>query len=705
MRVIGGLLFFLLVLAFWAAGLLPVGPRTRPSGATVLPSPEDVATPPPLTDEGAIHFRQQQGVFGNDLVRDGTFSAHWNTRSDTAPRVLAAHPGSNAGFSLTFGGAGSHTHVIIEGRPEEAREGDLSGSTAVVFASAERLSIQEVGLGSVRILRARDLGEDLSALPEMTARLSEGKVSWQRASLADGTPYTLELTMLRGGRVEEGDDGRFVLVGEKGRLRFRMRFLTRHAALHPFTPGTLLRPEAASDERLQTLFAFLAHRETLLGGSWRFLTYFGRDTLLTLRLMGRVLEPEVVARALESVLVRLSPEGRVSHEDIDPEWAALKLRDGRVTEPCFDGRICDYTMVDDDYLLAPIVQYLLEEDLLPEGWLHAPLATGGLNRDALLANAHFVLRSTAAYALSGNARDLRSFSANFYAGDWRDGLMGHCGGRTSYGVNGVLAPAALRAVASLASSLDLEGGPKVKALALRQLKRWEHAAGHFTAKLSKALWRKQVAAYAASVGLPEEDPLLAAHAPLTFPALSLDGAGRPLEVMHSDEGFALLFGRPTPAQLNGAVQRLLAPFPAGLWTDIGIMVSNPAPSRNPDHWQCFDRDGYTGAVAWSWQHALWAAGLARQLERSDLSAHLRSTLEFAQRRLWRLIDRTRRDRATELWSWSFEDGRFGIVPFGQSGGQLTESNVAHLLSTAFLGLKRPDARPDASPPRKAIVAP
>ena len=705
MRAAGVALFFLLVLAFWAAGLLPIGPRAPSSSAEVSSAVEEVAAPQPLTDEGAIHFRQQQGVFGNDLVRDGSFSTHWTTRSDKAPRVRAAHPSSNAGFSLGFAAGSSHTHVIVEGRPEEAREEDLSGSTAVVFASAERMTVQDVVLGSVRILRARELDEDLSALPKMTVALTDGKLSWQRASLADGTPYLLELTMLRGGRIEEGEAGHFELVGHDGRLRFRLRFLTRQVPRHAFKPGALLRPEAESDERLQTLFAFLAYRETLLGGSWRFLTYFGRDTLLTLRLMGRVLTPDVVARALESVLVRLSPEGRVSHEDIDAEWGALKLRDGRVAKPCFDGRLCDYTMVDDDYLLAPTVHYLLEQDLLPDGWLDAPLATGGLNRDALLANARFVLASTSAYARSGNVRDLRTFVQDFHAGDWRDGLMGHCGGQISYSVNGVLAPAALRSVAGLASELDPESAPKIKSLALRQLKRWERAADHFTVNLSKSAWRKQVAAYAASVRLPQEEPLLAAHSALTFPALSLDKQGRPLEVMHSDEGFALLFGRPSAAQLSGAVQRLLAPFPAGLWTDIGIMVSNPAPSTHPEHWQCFDRDAYTGSVAWSWQHALWAAGLARQLERSDLSKYTRSTLEFAQRRLWRLIDRTRRDRATELWSWSFEDGRYGIVPFGQSGGQVAESNVAHLLSTAFLGIKRPNAQPDASASHEAIVAP
>jgi hypothetical protein len=52
--------------------------------------------------------------------------------------------------------------------------------------------------------------------------------------------------------------------------------------------------------------------------------------------------------------------------------------------------------------------------------------------------------------------------------------------------------------------------------------------------------------------------------------------GRPVPVMHSDDGFALLFGAPTPAQLERSVTAMTRAFPAGLLTPVGLLVSNPA---------------------------------------------------------------------------------------------------------------------------------
>ncbi|MBJ7418649.1 MAG: hypothetical protein JHC88_24880, partial [Niveispirillum sp.] len=177
--------------------------------------------------------------------------------------------------------------------------------------------------------------------------------------------------------------------------------------------------------------------------------------------------------------------------------------------------------------------------------------------------------------------------------------------------------------------------------------------------------------------------------PLHFDALALDDAGRPLPVMHSDTGFALLFLTPDAATLDRAIAPLLHRLPAGLMTDAGMVVANaawaPAPIRAE-----FGPGYYHGAVIWSWQQALMAAGLERQLARTDLPAATRTRLQSAQRALWQAIRAVPADqRTSELWSWAYGDGRFTYRPFGQGGGDQTESNAAQLWSTVYLAVKPP----------------
>ncbi len=110
---------------------------------------------------------------------------------------------------------------------------------------------------------------------------------------------------------------------------------------------------AAGDPRARKGLAFLAYEEKLLAGSWRFLTYFGRDTLLALRLLLPVLQPRVVEAGLGAVIDRLGPGGDVAHEEAIGELG--HLREG------LESAVLDYAMVDDDFLLAPLAAaYLLE---------------------------------------------------------------------------------------------------------------------------------------------------------------------------------------------------------------------------------------------------------------------------------------------------------------------------------------------------------
>ena len=177
-------------------------------------------------------------------------------------------------------------------------------------------------------------------------------------------------------------------------------------------------------------------------------------------------------------------------------------------------------------------------------------------------------------------------------------------------------------------------------------------------------------------------------AALAFHALSLDEAGRPVPIVNSDEGFAMLFGESSPADLAAYVQAIGRPFPAGLMTEAGLVVANPV-MADPATQDRFAPSAYHGAVVWSWQQALLAAGLERQLARRDLPAATRAVLARTQATLWRAIEATRATRSSELWSWTWRDGHYQVVPFGAGRGDVDESNAAQLWSTVYLAVRPP----------------
>ena len=136
------------------------------------------------------------------------------------------------------------------------------------------------------------------------------------------------------------------------------------------------------------------------------------------------------------------------------------------------------------------------------------------------------------------------------------------------------------------------------------------------------------------------------------------------------------------------VAALMRPFPAGLMTGVGMVVADAAYA--PEALQpTFTRAAYHGAVIWSWQQALFAAGLERQLARTDLTPSARAGLKSAQATLWKAIQATPEMSNSELWSWAYENGRYRVAPFGASGADADESNAAQLWSTVYLAVKPP----------------
>ncbi len=503
-------------------------------------------------------------------------------------------------------------------------------------------------------------------------------------------------------------DGRIVAAGD-GQIGLRITALSGETPLTPLARESLLEPAAAADPTAgdpaaRDTLSFLSYREKFLAGSWRFNTYFGRDTLMSVRLLLPVLKPDAVEAGLASVLTRLSPSGEVAHEEDIGEWAVLDhLRAG---EPASDRPIYDYKMVDESFMLAPVAAAWLLEDPRARARAAAFLASPD-RRDGdavralgadLLVNLRLVLRSAAPFAADPRAGNLVALKPGFEVGQWRDSDEGLGRGRYAYDVNAVFVPAALTAAGDLLQSGLLE--PYLRAGDREQLARasayariWNAKAGAlFEVDVPHADAVRQIASYGGQLGVSVAAAEASIdHAPIRFHALSLDADGAAVPIVNSDEGFELLFGHPGAAMLDESIAAVMRPFPAGLRTDAGIVIANPV-YAGPEVQARFGKNVYHGTVVWSWQQALLAAGLDRQLERADLPRPVKRRLLRTRTELWQVIDAGKAVRNSELWSWRYRDGHYEVAPFGASAADADESNAAQLWSTVYLAIPEPPRR-------------
>ncbi len=217
----------------------------------------------------------------------------------------------------------------------------------------------------------------------------------------------------------------------------------------------------------------------------------------------------------------------------------------------------------------------------------------------------------------------------------------------------------------------------------------ERAPSLFNTTIDNERARAAVNSYARQIGVPAADALASLGAnTVSFHAISLDASGKPVPIVNSDETFALLFAMPEPATLDRDVQSVIRPFPLGLLTDAGMVVANPVFADHTLQAR-FTNHAYHGTVVWSWQQALFASGLERQLGRTDLPESVRQHLLTAQQTLWRAIRTTQSIQSSELWSWRFEAGRYRVAPFGSSGTDVDESNAVQLWSSVYLAVRAP----------------
>ncbi|WP_294279628.1 hypothetical protein [uncultured Sphingomonas sp.] len=642
------------------------------------------------------HYALREGLNINSFTRSGPVAAHVVLRSGKQPRLLVAFPAGNSGTALWFEPLARDAEWRLEGEPQPVTLSDVKGRPLhgirfTVTIDAVRLVPRQAVLSSIRVIRDYQALGTAPAEVLTPPRMTADTIRWSRDRLDGAAGYDLTMTVTDG-RIEGGA----ILAVQGGRIRFAVMALTGETPLTPRAGAELLNAKAQPDQGARNALTFLSYAEKFLAGSWRFDTYFGRDTLMSVRLLMPALQPAAVETGLFSVLARLSPQGEVAHEEDIGEFAILDHRkaDGNSS----DAPVYNYNMVDSDYMLAPVARAWLLDD--PRGRARAAAflarrVDGETLGARMVRNLRFVLRQAQPFARDPVAARLIALKPGMDAGEWRDSNDGLAGGRIPYDVNAVLVPAALDSAAALEASgllrpylaaSDAKAFGEARAVA----DIWRTKAPPlFDVTLSPAEAREAVSRYTRMIGVPDA-PALAAigTAPVRFPAIALDAQGRPIPVQNSDPGFALLFARPPADALKVMANGFIDAFPAGLRTGVGMLVANPA-FADAAIQRRFSPNAYHGTVVWSWQQALVAAGLARQLERRDLPADVRASLARAQSCLWDGIEATRSVQSSELWSWRYADGRYQVVPFGAAGADVDESNAAQLWSTVYLALRRP----------------
>jgi hypothetical protein len=651
--------------------------------------------------EPRLAFDVEEGPNLNSFLREGPVAAHLLLRSGQDPRILIAFPAGNSGVGLWFSHTTQPVRWALHGRPQplttkDARGRPLYGMTAeAILTGAPDLGLRQAVLSSVRVLR------DYQALGTFPAEVAvspipqDSTITWARDRLDGAAGYRLSIEVTHGTLHAD-----HLTAGSDGKIALKITALSGEVPLTPLWGVHLLNDRAQPDAAARNVLTFLSYKEKFLAGSWRFNTYFGRDTLMSVRLLMPVLAPEAVNAGLGAVLTRLSPNGEVAHEEDIGEFAILDHL--RATGEKSDAPTFNYNMIDGSFMLAPVAaQWLLDDERgrteaaaflkRMDGRRDNPKALGA----DLVSNFKFALKAAAKFADDPRAPNLIALKPGFDAGQWRDSNDGLGGGRFPYDVNAVFVPATLEAAGrffesglldSYLDSTDRELFSRAKAMAGT----WRAEAGPlFDVSVPSATARHDISDYAASLKIADATALRSVDdSAVSFPALALTDDHKTIPVIHSDVGFELLFGRPTSTSLALGVTALMRPFPAGLLTPVGVVVANPVYGA-PATQKKLTRSAYHGTVVWSWQQAVLAAGLRRQLQRQDLPPLLKERLRAAQSRLWVAIGAAHSMRNSELWTWSFANGSFEIAPFGASASDADESNAAQLWSTVYLAIPSP----------------
>ncbi|KAI5813687.1 hypothetical protein BZA77DRAFT_320925 [Pyronema omphalodes] len=485
--------------------------------------------------------------------------------------------------------------------------------------------------------------------------------------------------------------------------------------------------------------SFLTYADKFTAGGFRFLTYFGRDTLFSLRLLMPLLQTEAIESALGSVIARTNPiDGGLCHEETIGDYASFVNINNNESYKGDEANF-DYKMVDTDMLLLPVLSHYFLE--LPQGKNRAAVllnktsefANGTTYAKLLDHNIQRVFNLTTPFAKNPVAENLIAFKKGIPVGNWRDSNAGNGWGTVAFDNNVAYAPACLRAIQALSEAGIIDQSLARKASTYASV--WESKAEtFFKTTVDYQTSEKRLHNFIQAANLTEgllygEGSLNSTNTSTTtrrYPVATLKkqesnttfysisrNSDSQIQVLNSDLGFALLLRTEISSDLLRGVVTALQPFPRGLLTNIGMLISNPAYSSNTSDIPTFSPAAYHGTVVWSFQQAIMAAGIQRQLNFCGGSVsspqvdfnkppskspvwckdkQLVKDLKDAQMRLWQGIKGVADETLfSELWSYTYDKmkQRFEVIGLGALAPEGTEADAIQLWSFTFLALADP----------------
>src|SRR6266545_3445752 len=361
-----------------------------------------------------LAFGVKSGDIRNYFHRQGPAAVHLLTRSGAGARLIAGFPANNQGIGVWFLGATADTQLwsgaaddadleaggAVAAVVREEAPRNLQGVRATVKSDAASLTAYLTMLANVRTLRDYGYGqclENASQFPDLRNETIEliqehNVVRVRRVQIggdhamellhkgAEGTTLTVKDQEVPAREAcqatADGEPETVIEIASAGGtgIEFEIIALSDDEPLTPIEKADLLVDRPPDTLEFDAL-AFLSYAEKLQAGSWRFLTYFGRDTLLSVRMLMPGLKSAIVQAALTAVVERINlaegiPDpnfdytievGDVSHEEELGDFAAWKNK--MRTPPPADLREprYDYKMIDDDFLLAPVLVEFMEK--------------------------------------------------------------------------------------------------------------------------------------------------------------------------------------------------------------------------------------------------------------------------------------------------------------------------------------------------------
>ena len=245
----------------------------------------------------------------------------WPAGNSGVVTFFAPGNGQNGtlGIQLTNPSSGSPLHPIFENGVDG--NATVGISSQLEFNSSAILTVAI--LGSIRTIR--DFTEGPSLLREeiqsgVELKEIENGVELSRTWLDNITTTTISFTSSEHA-IEVNTTGNTILTFETGTYTFNASF--DYPQLTQLGSGEVLNSGSAdliSQSPNQTnSLSFLSYTSKLTAGAWRFLTYFGRDSMIAALLLEPVLstgEGGALEAVIAAVLERVNKtDGSVCHEE------------------------------------------------------------------------------------------------------------------------------------------------------------------------------------------------------------------------------------------------------------------------------------------------------------------------------------------------------------------------------------------------------